>query len=58
MEKFRKKNDFYDYSEDFGLKPNRYDKKKRDKTKELSKRNKEYDPYEVDWYNDARRFRK
>ena len=59
MEKFRKKNDFYDFSEEFGIKPNRHENKKKVKTKQQFHSKKgQYDPYEVDWYDDTKRYRK
>lgn len=59
--KFRKENDYYDYNDDYATKQNRYDRKKRDKTKEFQKRNRDYDPYDSydsDWYNQSRKMRR
>lgn len=46
VEKFRKDSD---YNDDYAFKPNRYERKKQDKQKNLSKRYKHYDVYDSDF---------
>jgi hypothetical protein len=46
VEKSRKDSD---YNDDYAFKPNRYERKKQDKQKNLSKRYKHYDVYDSDY---------